>query len=65
VAPIGAAPIAVFGFIIHEGVRTGPTVVRVVVDFESGERLDEEQFAVAALIKLELPWDEGAGFFPA
>ena len=62
---VGAAVVAVFGFVVDEGVGAGAAVVGVVVDFEAGEGFDEEEFAGAALVERKFRADEFAGFFPA
>jgi len=62
---IGAAVVAVFGFVVDERIGAGAAVVGVVVDFEPGERFDEHEFTVAALVKLEFAAEELAGLFSA
>ena len=57
---IAAAPVAVFSFIIDERIGPRAAVVRLVVDFEAGERLDKQQPAFAARVKLEVTPDEFA-----
>ena len=62
---VGAAVVAVFCFVVDKGVGALAAVVGVVVDFETGKRFDEEQFAIAAGVKGELLADKLAGFFSA
>ena len=57
---IASAPVAVFRFIIDERIGPRAAVVRLVVDFEAGERLDKQQPAFAARVKLEVTPDEFA-----
>ena len=59
---IGEPPIAVFGFIVDIRVRTGAAIIGFVVDFEAGEWFDENQFALAADVELEIAPDELAPF---
>ena len=62
---VGAAVVAVLSGVVDERVGTLAAVVGIVVDFETGKRFDEEQFAIAAGVKGELLADELAAFFPA